>query len=378
MEVNMLRYTTAGESHGKGIIAVLEGIPSGLKLVKEKIDLDLKRRQLGYGRGKRMEIEADKVEILSGIRKEITLGSPIALLVQNKDYKIEELSSVVCPRPGHADLAGALKYNTKDIRNILERASARETVGRVAAGAVCKMLLAEFGIEVISHVIGIGKVKIETEGIFYGRIKSWAEKSLLRCIDKGAEKKMIVEIEEAREQGDTLGGIFEVVILDVPPGLGNFMQYDLRLDGRLAQAIMAIQSVKAVEIGSGLTSARSLGSAVHDAIYFDKKKGFYRKTNRAGGLEGGVTSGEPIVIRGFMKPISTLMSPLNSVNVVTKKSEKAATERSDVCVVPAGGVVGEAISAFEIARALGEKFGGDTLAEMKCSYECYKRQLKNY
>jgi len=374
----MLRYTTAGESHGKGIVAILEGIPSGLKLVKEKIDLDLKRRQWGYGRGKRMEIEADKVEILSGIRKGVTLGSPIALLVQNKDYKIEELLSVVCPRPGHADLAGALKYNTKDIRNILERASARETVGRVAVGAVCKMLLAEFGIEVVSHVIGIGKVRIETQGLFYSRIKSWTEKSVLRCINKGAERKMIEEIEEARIKGDTLGGVFEIAILGVPPGLGSFMQSDLRLDGRLAQAIMSIQSVKAVEIGGGLVAAKSFGSAVHDAIYFDKKKGFYRKTNNAGGLEGGITDGEPVIIRGFMKPISTLMSPLNSVNVITKKPDKAATERSDVCVVPAAGVVGEAVSAFEIAKALREKFGGDSLAEIKCSYECYKRQLKDF
>ncbi len=374
----MLRYTTAGESHGRAILAILEGMPSGLKFDKGKIDSDLKRRQAGYGRGKRMDIERDRVEILSGIRKKTTLGSPIALSIENKDYKIEELPAVVCPRPGHADLAGALKYNTKDMRNILERASARETAGRVAVGAICKMLLDEFGIEVISYVIGIGKVRIETGGLFYGRLKSWLEKSVLRCIDKDAERKMIEEIEEAKFKGDTLGGVFEVVISGVPPGLGSFMQYDLRLDGRLAQAIMAIQSVKVVEIGEGLRMAKSFGSQVHDAIYFEKRKGFYRKTNNAGGVEGGITNGEPIIIRGFMKPISTLMSPLNSVNILTKKPEKAATERSDVCVVPAGGVVAEAVSAFEIARAMREKFGGDTLSDMKCSYECYKKQLKNY
>ncbi|MCX5657595.1 MAG: chorismate synthase, partial [Candidatus Omnitrophica bacterium] len=336
----MLKYTTAGESHGKALLAILEGMPAGIKIDKGKIDLDLKRRQGGYGRGKRMDIERDRVEILSGVRKDITLGSPIALSIENKDYKIEGLPSVSCPRPGHADLAGALKYNTKDIRNILERASARETAGRVAAGAICKMLLGEFGIEIISHVIGIGKIKVETNGLYYSRIKPLAEKSELRCVDKSAEKKMIDEIDEAGEKGDTLGGVFEIAILGVPVGLGSFMQPDLRLDGRLARALMSIQSVKAVEIGNGLAASKSFGSDVHDAIYFDKnKKCFYRKTNNAGGIEGGLTNGESIIIRAFMKPISTLMSPMASVNVVTKKSEKAATERSDICVVPAAGVV---------------------------------------
>ncbi len=381
----MLKYTTAGESHGKAILAILEGMPAGLKIDKGKIDLDLKRRQGGYGRGKRMDIERDRVEILSGIRKDVTLGSPIALSIENKDYKIEELSSVTCPRPGHADLAGALKYDTKDMRNILERASARETVGRVVAGAICKILLDEFGIEIVSHVIGIGKIKVETNGLYYSKIKPLAEKSELRCVDKAAERKMIDEIDEAGEKGDTLGGVFEIAILGVPVGLGSFMQADLRLDGRLAQGLMSIQSVKAVEIGNGLAAAKSFGSDVHDAIYFDKKKslpagrqGFYRKTNNAGGIEGGLTNGEPIILRAFVKPISTLMTPMASVNVITKKQEKAATERSDICVVPAAGVVGEAVAAFEIARVIREKFAGDTLLDMKCSYNCYLSRVKKY
>ncbi|MCM8765442.1 MAG: chorismate synthase [Candidatus Omnitrophica bacterium] len=374
----MLRYLTAGESHGKGMVAILEGIPAGLRVFEEKINLELGRRKWGYGRGKRMEIEEDKVEILSGVRKGITLGSPISLLIQNKDYRIEELPSLVCPRPGHADLVGALKYNTRDIRNVLERASARETVARVTVGAVCKLLLWEFKIEIISHVIQIGKIKIENKDLGFEKIKNLAEKSPLRCIDKSAERKMLAEIDKAREKKDTLGGVFEVIVKGVPPGLGSFMQYDLRLDGRLAQAIMAIPSVKAVEIGEGLINSGLLGSQVHDRIYYEKKRGFYRKTNHAGGLEGGITNGEPIIIRGYMKPISTLMIPLDSVNVVTKEAEKAAVERSDICVVPAGGVIGEAVSAFEIARCLREKLGGDSLSEMKRNYQAYMHILKNF
>lgn len=375
----MLRYLTAGESHGKAVLAILEGIPAGLRLIEEKINLELRRRKWGYGRGKRMEIEEDKVEIISGVRKGFTLGSPVALFIKNKDYKIEELPSIVCPRPGHADLAGALKYNTKDIRNILERASARETVARVAVGAICKLLLLEFGIEIASHVIQIGKIKIGNKNLGFGKIKDLAENSLLRCIDKSAEKKMCEEIDKAKEKKDTLGGAFEVIIKGVPPGLGSFMQYDLRLDGRLAQAIMAIPSVKAVEIGEGFINAGLFGSEVHDEIYYDKNKGcFYRKTNRAGGIEGGVSNGEAIVLRGYIKPISTLLSPLNSVNIISKKREKATVERADICVVPAGGVIAEAVAAFEIACAMREKFGGDSILEMKNNYQSYIKNLENY
>jgi len=369
---------TAGESHGKGMVAILEGIPSGLRLVKEVINGELKRRKWGYGRGKRMEIEEDKVEIIAGVRNNLTLGSPIALFIENKDYKIEELPSLFCPRPGHADLAGVLKYNTKDIRNILERASARETVARVAVGAICKILLSEFNIEIISHVLQIGKIKVEKRIRDFHQIKDLAERSILRCIDKSAERKMLKEIEEAKEKKDTLGGVFEVIILNTPPGLGSFMQYDLRLDGRIAQAIMSIPSVKAVEIGEGFLNASLFGSEVHDKIYYEKKRGFYRKTNRAGGIEGGLSNGEPIIIRGYMKPISTLLSPLDSVDIITKKKAKAIVERADICVVPSGGVIGEAVSAFEIAWAMREKFGGDSLLEMKRNYRAYIQSLKNY
>ncbi|MGE4357766.1 MAG: chorismate synthase [Candidatus Omnitrophota bacterium] len=374
----MLRYLTAGESHGKGMVAILEGIPAGLRIVKENIDRELARRKWGYGRGKRMEIEADEVDIISGIRKGVTLGSPLALFIRNKDYRIEELPSVVSPRPGHADLPGILKYNTKDIRNILERASARETSARVAVGAVCKMLLSEFKIQIISHVLRIGSVEVKKKNLEFEKIRDIAEKSPLRCIDKLAEKKMIEEIEKAKEEGDTLGGVFEVIILGVPPGLGSFMQYDLRLDGRIAQAILSIPSVKAFEIGEGFVNACLRGSKVHDEIYYEKKRGFYRRTNRSGGIEGGLSNGEPIVVRGYMKPISTLMSPLASVNIITKRRDKAAVERADVCVVPAGGIVAEAVSAFEIARAMREKFGGDSLTEMKINYQNCLKSLRNF
>ncbi|MCM8778588.1 MAG: chorismate synthase [Candidatus Omnitrophica bacterium] len=373
----MLRYLTAGESHGKGLVAILEGIPSGLRIIEAKINSELKRRKWGYGRGKRMEIEEDIIEILSGVRKGFSLGSPIALFIKNRDYRIEELPSIFCPRPGHGDLAGALKYNTPDIRNILERASARETAARVAVGAICKTLLSEFGIEIISHVLRIGRIEIDKK-LEFNKIKILAEKSPLRCIDSSAEKKMIAEIEEAMVKGDTLGGVFEVIAIGVPPGLGSFMEYDLRLDGRIAQAIMAIPSVKAVEIGDGFLNAGFFGSEVHDEIYYSKKRGFYRKTNRAGGIEAGISNGEPIVIRGYMKPISTLKSPLNSVDIISRKKEKAVVERADVCVVPAGGVIAEAVSAFELARCLREKFGGDSLSEMKRSFQAYMQSLKNF
>ncbi|MCM8784227.1 MAG: chorismate synthase [Candidatus Omnitrophica bacterium] len=374
----MLRYLTAGESHGKGMVAILEGIPSGLRIIEDKIDVDLKRRRKGFGRGKRMEIETDEVEIISGTRKGFTLGSPIALFIKNRDYKIEGLPPLIFPRPGHADLAGVLKYDTKDVRNVLERASARETSARVAVGAICKMLLSEFRIEIISHVLRIGGIEVKKRNLDFYSIRERAEKSPLRCIDKTSEEKMREEIEEAIRKGDTLGGIFEVIILGVPPGLGSFMQYDLRLDGRIAQAIVAIPSVKAFEIGEGFLNVGFLGSEVHDEVYYDKRRGFYHKTNRAGGLEGGLSNGEPIIIRGYMKPISTLMNPLDSVNIVTKQKAKAAVERADVCAVPAGGVIAEAVSAFEIARAMREKFGGDSLAEMKLNYKNYIQNLRKY
>ena len=346
----MLRYLTAGESHGKAIVAILEGMPAGLKIDSAKINAQLKRRQEGFGRGKRMQIEKDSAQIISGLKNNITLGSPITLLIQNKDASIEKLHKVLCPRPGHADLAGLFKYGFSDIREVLERASARSTAATVAIGAVCKIFLDEFGIDVSSRVLSVG--------------------------GETGKQAIREKIEEAIKNKDTIGGTFEVVVKNVPVGLGSYVQPDRRLDGKLAQAVMSIPGIKAVEIGLGFGYSQRLGSETHDAIYYSKDKWFTRESNNAGGIEGGISNGEDIVLRACMKPICTLMQPLDSVNIVNKKAAKAAVERSDVCVVDAAGVVGEAVVGYCLAEAMLEKFGGDNLSDIKNSLLCYKKRIK--
>jgi len=386
----MLRYLNGGESHGKGLIAVLEGMLAGLPLTVDDIDRDLSRRQKGYGRGGRMRIEHDRVEFLSGVRKGKTLGTPITLLVKNRDWEnwkdimapepgppvLEKV--VTCPRPGHADLVGAIKYNHRDIRNVLEKASARETAIRVAVGGVAKRLLGEFGIQVYSYTIGIGGVKASLDGLTTEQAFQQAEASEVRCPDAAGSVKMVERIREAKHKGDTLGGIFEVVVTNPPLGLGSYAQWDRRLNARLAMALMSIQAMKGVEVGMGFESARRFGSEVHDEIFYDQKTGFMRGTNNAGGLEGGITNGQPIVLRTAMKPIATLYAPKKSVDIQTKEPLEATIERSDICTVPAAGVVGEAVVAFEMAAAMVEKFGGDTLEEMRRNYESYQAYVRQF
>ncbi|MFC1576089.1 chorismate synthase [Candidatus Omnitrophota bacterium] len=372
-----IRYLTAGESHGKALISIIEGIPKGLKLDIGFINRELKRRMMGFGRGKRMRIEKDTVDILSGVRGGKSLGSPIALLIKNKDFKIEKLHSISSPRPGHADLAGALKFNEKDIRNILERASARETAARVATGAIFKMLLGEFGTDFVGHVISIGGVESKKR-LTFARTKAISEKSPVRCVDRVASREMCAEIRKAAKAGDSLGGIFEVIAKGVTPGLGSYIQWDKRLDANLARAVMSIPGVKGVEVGAGFGVAGSRGSLVHDEIGYNRSsKKFTRNTNNAGGIEGGISNGENIVLRGAMKPIATLAKPLRSVNIKTKKEVKAQVERADVSVLPAVAVISESLVAIEIARAMSEKFGGDSLGEMKRNYESYMKVAKS-
>ncbi len=407
-----LRYLTSGESHGKALLCIIDGICSGLSISKEDINKDLLRRQKGYGRGSRMKIESDSVQILSGVRWGKTLGSPIALLIENKDWQnwkdimSSELRdsrlqtpdyrlSVTRPRPGHADLAGAIKYNTHDIRNVLERSSARETAERVAVGAVAKKFLSEFNIKVISYVTEIGGIKVQSSSrIRRDKVQSSeeklleifekAEKSPVRCPDKRAEKKIINKINTAIKKGDSLGGIFEVVATGVPVGLGSYSQWDRRLNARLAYALMGIQAIKGVEIGLGFEMSRKFGSEVMDEIFYSSSRftvhgsQFYRKTNNAGGIEGGISNGMPIVLRAAMKPIPTLRTPLSSVDIISKKSFNAAYERSDVCAVPAASVIGEAVIAFVIADSFLEKFGGDSIDEIKRNYEGYLKQISNF
>jgi len=346
----MLRFLTAGESHGKALLAILEGMPAGLKVDKEQINQQLKRRQAGFGRGGRMQIESDKAQVLCGLKKNITIGSPIGILIENKDSSIEQLPRVVCPRPGHADLAGLLKYGFSDARNVLERASARETAVRVGVGAVCMILLKEFGVSILSRVVMIGG---ETD-----------------------VKKMCDRIVEARDKKDTVGGIFDIAIKGVPAGLGSYAQWDGRLDARLAQMIISIPGIKAVEFGLGSGYAAKFGSECHDAIYYSRKKGYFRKSNNAGGIEGGLSNGEPIIVRVCMKPISTLMRPLDSVNITTHKPAKASVERSDICAVESAGVVAESCCAFVLADAFLEKFGSDCLTDIKTNYKNYIKRLR--
>jgi chorismate synthase len=387
----MLRYLNGGESHGKLLLAVMEGMPAGVPVTEEGVNLDLSRRQKGYGRGGRMKIEQDRVEFVSGVRKGMTLGSPIGLQIANRDWKnwqeimaVEPgdpatLRVVTKPRPGHADLVGAIKYAHTDIRNVLEKASARETAIRVAVGAVAKALLSQFQITLVSHVREIGGIEAQTDRMTVEGIRVAAEESEVRCADTAAAEKMVAKIREAKEKGDTLGGVFEVIVDAVPIGLGSYSQWDRRLSARLAFALMSIQAMKGVEIGMGFEAARRFGSEVHDEIFYDEsRKSFYRKTNNAGGLEGGVTNGQPIILRVAMKPISTLYSPLKSVDIKTKEPFEATVERSDICTVPAAGVIGEAVVAFELASAMIEKFGGDSLTEMKQNFSSYQEYVKNW
>jgi len=387
-----LSFRTAGESHGRGLVALLEGLPAGLSLeMVRDVDPDLKRRQGGYGRGRRMEIESDRAEVLSGIRLGETIGSPVALVVWNKDSEnwLEAMSpllpdpdgnpkalrSLYLPRPGHADLVGLLKYDRRDTRDILERASARETAARVACGAVCKKLLADFGVEIGSHVTSIGSVEAQVPHELPEDLNSAVDESPLRTLDDEAALLMIEAIDQAKEEGDTLGGIFEVVVRGLPAGLGSYVSYDTKLDGRLAGAIMSIQAIKGVEIGVGFEGARRPGSEVHDPITTDESApragGIGRSSNRAGGLEGGITTGELLIVRAAMKPISTLRKRLPSVDMRDGSAKDAAVERSDVCAVPAAAVVGEAMVALVLADAFLEKFGGDAMSEVRRNFESY-------
>jgi len=389
----MFRFTTAGESHGRALVAIVEGLPAGLPIDIAQINHELWRRQQGYGRGARMKIESDQIEILSGVRHGLTLGSPLALTIENKDWPNwnevmaaeareiapEKSRRVKRPRPGHADLAGGLKYDARDLRNVLERASARETAARVACGGLAKQLLAVFGVQIVSHVIQLGGIPEQPLELTFERIRSIPDDSPLRVADASAEQKMIELIDRKKSEGDTLGGIFEVVASKVPPGLGSHTAWDLKLDGRLAQAVMSIPAVKAVAIGSGIEASSLPGSEVHDEIgYNEETKEFIRASNRAGGLEGGVTNGEEIRVRGHLKPISTLRRALRSVDIDTKQEERAAFERSDVTVVPAAGVIGEAMTALVLAEAVREKFGGDSVGEMQRNFEGYREQLRGY
>jgi len=386
----MLRYITSGESHGRCLHSILEGIPSGLKLSEEDINRELARRQKGFGRGERMQkIEKDRVEITSGLRWGETIGSPITMTIINKDWENwkklmsiypsdrEVEAIVVRPRPGHADLAGALKYGREDLRDILERASARETAARVAVGAVCKRLLKEFGIKVASMTEEIGGIRAKVLNLSPEGIEALSELSPVRCPDKRAEKEMVDRIREIEKLGDTLGGVFTVLVINPPVGLGSYTQWDLRLDGRLAQALMSIPAVKGVEFGGGFDMAKNMGSKVHDRIFYESGRGYYRKTNNSGGIEGGISNGENIVARCAMKPLSSLKKPLPSVDMVTKKEVPAEVVRADICAVPSACVIGEAVVAFEIALAMREKFGGDSLKEMKSNFERYVEEIRN-
>jgi chorismate synthase len=409
-DASVIRFTTAGESHGKALVAILEGIPAGLSLVAHDVDVQLRRRMGGYGRGARMKIEADSVEFLSGVRAGETIGSPIALLIANRDWDnwadvmapepdAENGSGdtsrasgpggrrrrVTRPRPGHADLVGVLKYDRKDARDVLERASARETAARVACAAVCRRMLAEFGVEIGSHVIELGRVKAALPDVLPTPLDDAADLSLVRCLDPAATDAMVRTIDAAKEAGDTLGGIVEIVARGLVLGLGSHVAWDRKLDGRIAQAIMSIPAVKGVEIGLGFEAARRRGSEVHDEITrasVDQPAGRPRLTggvarpsNRAGGLEGGMTTGEPLVVHAAMKPISTLMQPLGTIELTTGAAAKAQSERSDVTAVPAMGVIAEGMLAIVLAQAMAEKFGGDSLAEMRANFDAYVERM---
>jgi chorismate synthase len=382
-----MRYLSAGESHGPCLTAIIEGLPSGLKVNKVAIDQQLERRQGGYGRGGRMAIEKDRVEILSGLRFSQTIGSPLTLQIKNRDWENwQELMAaegdtpsgaemLTLPRPGHADLAGGLKYGHHDLRLVLERSSARETAIRVAVGSVGRILLEHFGLSIYSHVVSIGAASSSVGSSELPGLAEQVEKSPVRCADLAAEVKMLQEIDQARQDGDTVGGVIELMVTGVPPGLGSHVQWDRRLDGRLAGALMSIQAIKGVAVGAGFEAASMRGSALHDPIVFEKGKGITRPSNRAGGLEGGITNGQPLVLRLAMKPIPTLLKPLPSVDWETGAKASGAVERSDVCAVPAAAVVAEAVAAWELAVAFREKFAGDSLAEVKAAFDHYLKSV---
>jgi chorismate synthase len=398
----MLRTMTSGESHGPQLTAIVSGLPANLPIRAEAVNEDLRRRQGGYGRGGRMKIETDTVRFVSGVRHGRAMGSPITMVIENRDWRnwteimapepapdpaAAEKRAITHPRPGHADLAGLQKFNHTDARDILERASARATATQVAIGALCKGLLAEFGMRVVSHVTELCDIKAQNEGLSYEEIARRAEQSELRVADPAVEAAMKALIDDCKKQGDTAGGVFEVIVTGVPAGLGNVMNWDEKLDGKIGQLMMSMPAIKGVEIGQGFESARRRGSQVHDAIYHSHDPapwseghgpsgGFYRKTNRAGGLEGGMSNGEPIVVRAAMKPIATLMQPIDSVDFLTHEAVDASKERSDVCALPAAAVVGEALVATAVAGAFLEKFGGDSLAEVRRNFEGYVKSLE--
>ncbi len=387
----MFRFTTAGESHGRALVLIVEGMPSDVPVDIEVINAQLARRQWGYGRGGRMKIERDTAQILSGVRHGATIGSPVAMMIENKDWRNwtdvmnaeprdmpEDKARILTrPRPGHADLAGGQKYNQRDLRNVLERASARETAARVACGALARLLLKEFNIEIASHVIQLGGTPAEPVEATWQDITAIPEDAPLRCANREAQHAMVRLIDDAKREGDTLGGIFEVVVKGLVPGLGSHTSWDAKLDGQLAQAVLSIPAVKAFELGRGVNAVTLPGSQVHDEITY-AEDAFARRTNRAGGLEGGITNGEELRVRGYMKPIATLRKRLNSVDINTKQNAPAGFERSDTTAVPAAGVIGEAMVALVLAKAMREKFGSDSLAEMRRNFEGYQRQLSGY
>lgn len=394
----MLRFSTAGESHGEALVALISGLPAGVPVDQEFVNHELWRRQQGYGRGGRMRIEQDTAHILSGVRHGKTIGSPVAMTLANRDWKNWEQilpveagdpsqhKAVASPRPGHADLAGALKYDFKDARYVLERASARESAARVACGALAKLLLRELGVRVASHVVRVGTAELAREASF-DEVAALADREdvLLSCVDPESEGRMKAEVDKALRTGDTVGGVFEVVVHGLPPGIGTHVNWDERMDGLLAQAVMSLQAVKAVELGRGVTAAESPGSLVHDAIAYaqadEADSGFTRfrrERNNAGGIEGGMSNGEDVIVRGYLKPISTLRRPLGSVSFDTREATKASYERSDVCVVPAAGVAGEAMVALAVARLVLEKFGGDSLGELQRNFHGYREQIRAF
>ena len=386
----MLRFFTAGESHGPCLTAIVEGFPAGVTIDIEQVNHDLARRQQGYGRGGRMKIEKDEAQIHSGVRWGESLGSPISLVIENKDWRNwekrmspfaqdrDDTLAVTRPRPGHADLTGVLKYNHRDVRNVLERASARETTARVAVGGVAKCLLRPFEVKVMGYVAEIGGIVADHTGMLPEEIFTRAETSPVRLADAAAEEQIIALIDQCKKQGDTLGGVVEVVTTGLPPGLGSFAQWDRKLDGQLGQALLSLQAVKGVEVGLGFATARLPGSQVHDEIHFDRRRGFIRHSNNSGGTEGGMSTGEPLRIRAAFKPLSTLMKPLQSVDIRTKEPVEAAIERSDVCAIPAAAVIAESVVAFVVAQAFLEKFGGDSLTEIRRNYDGYLEQIRQF
>jgi len=381
-----IRFTTSGESHGPGLTAIVEGLPSGLPLNLEDLDRDLARRQLGHGRGGRMKIESDSADVISGVRHGRTLGSPVTIRVQNRDYANweermnpwpvdAEVAEVHLPRPGHADLAGIQKFGFTDVRNVLERASARETAARVACGALAKAFLGDFGVQVFSHVVQVGSVRAEVPADLEAANFGAVDDSPVRCLDQGATEAMVAEIDAKRKANESLGGVFEVRVYGLVPGIGSYTSWEGRMDGRLGQAIMSIQAMKGVSVGDAFDVAGRVGSEAHDEIFWTEERGYYRETNRAGGLEGGMTTGEQLVVRGAMKPLPTLTKPLRSVDTESKEPAQALRERTDSCTVPAAGVVGEAMVALVLADAYREKFGGDHIDDVRAAFTAYRERI---